>query len=318
MLGAIYGLTSSLAYTAANTCLRAVSHCDPIWVSCVKAIPTVLLVSPWLLVRAHKGERILPPWRVLGAILLAGVFGQLVGNVAFQWSLGIVGLALEVPLSLGAMIVTGPILGRLVLGERITVWAAISIIVLIVAVCVLSLGARGPVDVSSAGAETNGPLLLAAGIAAACLAGFAYAVLGVVIRYGVTGQASLSTTLVAVGLVGVVGLGSLSWARLGPAEMWRTSSADLGMMLLAGVCNAAAFLALTKALQLAPIVYVNAMNATQAAMAFLAGALLFWEPITAPMVVGLVLTIVGLVLMRGRKRPAEPVELLAETPHAAE
>jgi drug/metabolite transporter, DME family len=204
------------------------------------------------------------------------------------------------------------------LGEKITAWAAISIFVLIVAVCLLSLGARGPVEADSRAASAARPLLLAAGIAAACLAGFAYAVLGVVIRYGVTGQASLSTTLVTVGLVGVVGLGAMSVARIGTTGMWHTSSADLGMMLLAGVCNAAAFLALTKALQLAPIVYVNAMNATQAAMAFLAGALLFWEPITTPMVLGLCLTVVGLVLMRGGKRPAEAVELLAETPHAAE
>jgi drug/metabolite transporter, DME family len=304
LYGTLCGLASSLGYTAANICLKAVSHCDPIWVSCVKAVPTVLLVGPWVLARGSKGERIIPPPHVFVAIILAGVFGQLVGNVAFQWSLGIVGLALEVPLTLGAMIVTGPLLGRIVLREPIVPRAALSMLLLIVAVAVLSLGAQSaPVMTHQARVPTHGTLLLAGGIAAACLSGFAYAVLGVVIRYSVREHASLSTTLVTVGLVGIVGLGSLSWVRVGPDEIWATPWQDLEMMLLAGVCNAAAFLTLSKTLQLVPIVYVNALNASQAAMAFLAGALLFWEPITVPMIAGLLLTVVGLVLMRGGRQP---------------
>lgn len=318
VIGTLCGLFSSFAYTAANTCLRAVSHCDPIWVSAVKAVPTVLLVGPWLFVRVHKGERILPPWKTLGAIFLAGVFGQLVGNVAFQWSLGIVGIALEVPLSLGAMIVTGPLLGRIFLGEPITWRSAVSIVVLASAVFVLSLGARGATGTETRVAGEVNVLVLSAGIAAACLSGLAYAVLGVVIRYGVTGHASLSTTLVTVGLVGIYGLGSMSLVRIGLTEMLNTSPNDLAIMLLAGICNAGAFLTLTKALQLTPIVYVNALNATQAAMAFLVGALVFWEPITVSMMVGLGMTMAGLVLMRGGRKVVEPVELLGETPHAAE
>lgn len=306
VFGTLCGLLSAFCYTAANTCLRAATHCDPIWVSAVKAVPTVLLVGPWLLVRLHRGEPVVPPWKTLGAIFLAGLFGQLVGNVAFQWSLGIVGLALEVPLSLGAMIVTGPLLGRIFLGESITIRAAVSILVLGGAVCVLFLGARESVETETSAASETNVLLVAGGIAAACLSGVAYAVLGVVIRYGVTGHASLSTTLVTVGFVGVVGLGSLSLARIGLAEMLATPWPDLAIMILAGICNAAAFLTLTKALQLTPIVYVNALNATQAAMAFLVGALVFWEPITASMIVGLGLTVLGLVLMRGKRNANEP------------
>lgn len=239
--------------------------------------------------------------------------------MAFQWSLGIVGISLEVPLSLGAMIVTGPLLGRVFLGEPITVRSAVSIVVLASAVFVLFLGARSTAEPVAAGPASEANVLyLTAGIVAACLSGFAYAVLGVVIRHSVTGHASLSTTLVTVGVVGVVGLGSMSLARIGPMEMLGTPTSDLAMMILAGICNAAAFLTLTKALQLTPIIYVNALNATQAAMAFLVGALVFWEPITVSMIVGLGLTMAGLVLMRGRKKPAEPVELLGETPHAAE
>lgn len=323
IFGTLCGLASALCYTAANTCLRAVSHCDPIWVSAFKALPTVLLVGPWLFVRGWRQERIFPPWKTFGLIVFAGVVGQLLGNVSFQWSLGIVGMALVVPSSLGAMIVTGPLLGRVFLGEPITVRAAVSIIILASAVFVLFLGASRSAESQAAPAIASQPsvFLVSAGIAAACLSGFAYTVLGVVIRYGVTGHASLSITLVTVGLVGVIGLGGLSLARIGPAEMLATAWPDLAIMLLAGICNAAAFLTLTKSLQLSPIVYAGALNATQAAMAIAVGALVFWEPVTVSMMVGLGLTIFGLVLMRGgrkRKEPVDPVDLMGETPHAAE
>ena len=47
---------------------------------------------------------------------------------------------------------------------------------------------------------------VAAGVAAACVSGVAYALLGVVIRSVVTERISLSMTMVTVTLTGVVGL----------------------------------------------------------------------------------------------------------------
>jgi len=305
VLGTAYGMVSAVAYTAANTCLRAVADCDPVWVSAVKAFPIVILVVPWLIVQRSRGERILPSARVLTALVLASILGQLGGNVLFQWSLGVVGIALAVPLCLGMIILAGAILGRIFLGEPLTFRIVLSVATLIAAISVLSLGA-GEAHESIVSGQTGlgghpNWLVLIAGVGAAALSGAAYSVLGVVIRYGVTGRASIATTMATVGLVGAFALGGLSFWRIGLDGMHDTGCQDLAMMILAGVLNAFAFLTLTKALQLATVVYVNALNATQATMAALVGILFFHEALSGELAVGVVLTIVGLILMKQRQ-----------------
>src|SRR6185436_19185757 len=109
-----------------------------------------------------------------------------------------------------------------------------------------------------------------------------------------------------VSIVGMVTLGSLSLRRIGLAGMLATSPGDLGLMLLAGVCNAAAFVTLTKSLQLTSMVFANALNATQATMAAVMGVLLFQEPLSPWLLIGVGLTIGGLLLMRKRRPPSEP------------
>ncbi len=304
-MGTAYGLVSALGYTAANTCLRAVADCDPIWVSAVKSFPIVVLVGPWLIAQYSRGERILPPARVLGALVLASILGQLAGNVLFQWSLGVIGIALAVPLTLGTIILSGAILGRVFLNEPLTSRILLSVVTLIAAISILSLGA-GEAHQSIISGQTGlerlpSWLVLTAGVGAAALSGAAYSVLGVVIRYGVTGRASITTTMVTVGLVGTLVLGGLSHWRIGIDGMRGTEQQDLAMMLLAGVLNAFAFLTLTKALQLTTVVYVNALNATQATMAAVVGIVLFSEAPSGELTLGVVLTIVGLVLMKQRR-----------------
>ncbi|NLF67435.1 MAG: DMT family transporter [Candidatus Anammoximicrobium sp.] len=314
VLGTLYGLFSAVGYTAANACLRAVSDCDPIWVSAVKAFPTLVMAGPWVAVQAWRGRRIWPGWRVLGLLAMGALVAQVIGNVIFQWSLGVVGLALAVPLTLGTMILGGALLGRTLLHEPLTLRMAAAVVTLIAAVTALSLGA-GDAHRSVAGPglpATNAWWQVALGVAGAMLAGLSYSILGVVIRYGVKGRASLSITLLTVSTLGVISLGGWSVQRVGWRGMWDTPLAELGMMVLAGIFNAVAFLALTKALQLVNLVYVHALNATQATMAALAGVLIFHEAPSPELAFGVLLTIVGLLLMKqrtraARRRPLPPV-----------
>jgi drug/metabolite transporter (DMT)-like permease len=147
---------------------------------------------------------------------------------------------------------------------------------------------------------------VAAGVGAAWLSGVAYALLGVVIRYAVKDALSIPLTLVSVTLTGVIALGTLAWLRIGVAGMLATAPADFWMMMLAGLFNAVAFLALTKSLQLIPLIYVNALNATQATMAALAGVLIFAERSSPALWFGVALTAAGLVMMQRKSthRPA--------------
>ena len=300
VFGTLCGLFSATVYTAANVFLRSVSHCDPIWVSAVKALPTALFMAPWLVWNRRRGIGTFPSWPIFAAIAAGGLLGQVGGNVSFQWALGQIGVALTVPLTLGGMIVAASLLGRFALHEPIPVRSAVAIIILLAAICVLSLGAKEARQ--SVAAVAGNPWQLAAGVGAACFSGLAYSVLNVVIRYAVQRGASLPAMLFTVSIVGMLSLGSLSLGQIGLAGMGATTSVDLGMMLLGGVCNAVAFVALTKSLQLTSVVYVNALNATQATLAAAAGIVFFHEAASQSLVLGVGLTIAGLLFMRQRKK----------------
>ncbi len=305
VFGTLCGLCSAVGYTAANICLRAVSQYDPVWVSAVKAFPTIVLFGPWWFVAWRKGRSPFPGMRVILALAAAAVIGQLFGNVVFQWSLGIVGIALVVPLTLGAMIVSGALMGRVFLREAVTMRMAVSSLVLIGAICVLSLGAgNASHHVVAAGISVTF-WLVAAGVGAACIAGVSYALLGVVIRHSVTGKMHIAMSLVIVTLVGVLSLGPFAFWQVGWHGMLATPPGAFAIMLLAGFFNAIAFLALTKALQLIPIVYVNGLNATQATMAAVAGILLFHEPPSVALWIGVGLTVIGLLMMQQRRSASD-------------
>ncbi len=300
-VGVACGVLSAVGYTAANTCLRAVTHCDPVWVSTVKAFPTLALFGPWLLVLKVRGERIFPSWRVLASLAAAALLAHVGGNVLFQWSLGVIGLALAVPITLGAMILGGATLGRLFLHEGITSRAVVANALLLAAICILSLGA-GQTQ-RAVPTATVGVAAAWVGVLAAFFCGTAYATLGVVIRYSVSGEARISTTIVYVSAVGLLALSLLTEVRIGVEGMLATAPRDLAAMAMAGVFNAVAFLSLTKALQLTSVMMVNALNASQTAMALAAGVVLFEEPLTQTLAVGVFLTILGLLLMSRRGKP---------------
>jgi drug/metabolite transporter (DMT)-like permease len=300
VFGTVCGLVSAFVYTCANAFLRAVNDCDPVWVSAVKAIPTVVAMAPLMGLMARRGQRVFPSPRTLAAIAGGGLIGQLGGNVSFQWALGEIGVALAVPLCLGGMILTAAVFGRIFLGEPVTPRAAWALAVLLAAICILSLGAEeARHSVTRAGAT---PWRQALGVGAGCLSGMCYATLNVILRYCITRGAPLPTTLGTVAVMGVLSLTSLAWLRIGTAGMLATEPIDLLLMLAAGICNTVAFVALTKSLQLTSVVYVNALNATQATLAALAGVLIFQEALSPWLATGVALTIAGLLLLRRAHR----------------
>jgi drug/metabolite transporter (DMT)-like permease len=244
------------------------------------------------------GPQGIPSVRVLAALVASAVFGQVAGNVANQWSLSVVGLALNVPLTFGALIIWGATLGWCWLGERVTPRTAMAMLVLLAAVPVFRGGADDAYrTVAGPSGSRGGPLLLTLGVAAACLSGVAYATQAAVIRRVVQGLVPLPHTLLVFSGTGVVGLGLFSLAEIGPEGIAGTTSTDLAVMFAAGAFNAAGFFALGKSLQYVPVARVNLLNASQTAMAALAGAILFGESFTWPVLAGILLTIAGLVLM---------------------
>lgn len=305
VFGTICGLVSAVVYTCANAFLRAVSDCDPVWVSAIKAIPTVFAMAPVMGLMSSRGQRIFPSAGMLAAIAAGGLVGQVGGNVSFQWALGEIGVALAVPLCLGGMILTSAVFGRIFLGEPVTPWAAFALALLMVAIFILSLGADEARESVTRVSAT--PWRQALGVGAGCLSGMCYATLNVILRRSILGGAPLPTTLGTVSVMGVLSLTLIAWLRIGTPGMLATTPADFLLMLGAGICNTVAFVALTKSLQLTNVVYVNALNATQATLAALAGVLIFQEALSPWLATGVGLTIAGLlVLMRAHRAMAQP------------
>ncbi len=320
------GLASAVLYTMTNIALRRCVDVDPYLVSAVKAGPTVVLLAPlvgWRVVKRHaesphgKTEpRQSVPRRRLAQFVLAAFLAQFFGNAAFQKALQHIGLAASVPITLGTLIVGGAVLGAVLLGEAVGRRKAVAMVTLIAAVVVLSL----PHDVETGrGGAPAGDAIEAADRQAAAderaveivigslwasISGFAYGFFGVTMRQTLRAGSASTHLMLISGLIGTITLWSFSWVSLGAAQIAATPAASWWTMIAAGVLNFSAFVAITTALKLLPVVAVNLINASQVAMASLAGVLLFREPVTLQLVLGILLTFAGLMILARRTRAA--------------
>ncbi len=298
VVGAVCGVIAAALYTMANIALRQCVGVDPFLVSAVKAAPTVILLAPLLAWMSATNKTIATSYRMLPRFVFASLLGQVVGNGAFQIALGIIGLAASVPITLGVLIVGGAILGRFMLKEPVTVRTMVAMFTLIGAVIVLCLPGATVAPV-----ESNLPVWV--GALAAAASGAAYAFFGVSMRQTLTSGMSATVTMFVSGTVGTIVLWGITTLRDVSLDH---SLAQWGVMVAAGVFNFTAFAALSRSLKSLPVVAVNLINASQVAMAAVAGVILFAEPVTAPLVFGILLTFAGLGILANRRNHQKPAE----------
>jgi drug/metabolite transporter (DMT)-like permease len=267
--------------------------------------------------------------------MVLGVITQL-GGSSYQWSLSVVGLAIGNPLQMGVMLAAAALLGWFVLGERVS-WRGLTAIVLITAsVLLLSLGAEAahealraaqpaealpvsPARESAAGVQSTGgedtpklelqpdgsvpaagvgAVLVLLGVGAACFSGVAFAILTVGMRKTATENTAPEAIVFFINVMGIAFLGPWALARLGLDGVLATDPRDLAVMLATGACNLLAFLLVAKALQLTTVVRVNVINnALTTALTVAAGIAIFAEPSNRELVLGILLTLVGVVLI---------------------
>lgn len=288
-----------------NICMRQLTllQCDPCWAIFGRESVTAILVGGWLAYQVLRGRAALPSGRALILLLLVALLVEAVGNVCNQWALGIVGLAVTIPTIFGTMITSGAIIGRFWLGESVSLRSVAAIGVLLLALVLLGLAAKAATDAAGSRATTASVLVMA--VVVAGLAGTIFALLTATIRHAVTGTVAPGVVAFLVPLMGVVSLGPISVARLGLPVLTHTSAEQFLVMAAAGVFNLIGFLAIIFGLQRTTVVYANVVNASQVAMAALAGVLLFHEAPNLWLVLGVGLTILGIV---GIDRPPEAME----------
>jgi drug/metabolite transporter (DMT)-like permease len=268
------------------------------WVTCVKEIVTVAVIGPFLLVQAFRGRRLILAPPVILSLVATGLGVQLLGNLSIQWAYGVVGIAITISAIFGVMLTASAMMGVVFLGERVSARSTAAIGLLIGAIALLSLGAE-EVSQAISGVEDTaaGSLKTLLGVGAACLGGGMFAVLSIVVRRTASAGVPVTTIVFVVTGMGVVSMGSMSLWRLGWSRLAATPLEQLVWMLAAGTFNLIAFLAITKGLQFTTVVRANVLNASQVALGAIAGIIMFQEPLTRWLIVGVALTVVGMLLI---------------------
>ncbi len=305
MLGTVCCIFSALGYTAVNICLRFLTvNCDQVLIVCIKELVAVVIVGPWLVWGVFSRRVAVPSAKMLTVLVVMGLLTQLGANLPVLWAMSIIGLAITIPVCMGVNLIASALIARAVLGEQVSRKSAAAIGFLVGSIAILGMGAnQANVSMAATTGAASGTLWVVAGVVAAGIGGCIYALLAVVIRRSVTGGVSLATVVFITTAMGVVSLGPLSlWNA--DAGLLSTPPRDLSVMLLAGSLNLVSFLAVVKGLQLTTVAHANVLGASQVAMAVVAGTVLFAEPPNPWLIVGVSLTIVGMILIEGKVEEA--------------
>lgn len=321
-LGIVCGFTSAVLYTLANISLRESVAADPLVVTAMKALPTVFFLTPFLMIVKLRGHPVARGSHLIPRFIFVCLLGQVGGNGSFQIALGAIGLATTVPLTLGSLLIGSAIAGRWMLGETVQRRTAVAMAVLILAVVTLSQAgspaeeadrsSTAVLSPTAAVITAEDPVLDAdadklfsprvLGASCAVFSGLCFAVFTATIRLNMQQGMQAASAMWISGVVGSVALfGLVAW-RGGLAELSELTPALWWSMGSAGVFNFLAFLAITTAMKILPIVAVHLLNASQVAMAAAAGVVLFDESVTASLLVGITLTMLGLMVLA--RRPA--------------
>jgi drug/metabolite transporter (DMT)-like permease len=337
LLGVFFCLLAAIFYTGSNVSLRylAGAQVSPVAVIFVKELVAVLALGPVLIYQFLVGRKVFVSLRVVVVLVLIGLAVQLLANLGQQWALGIIGLAVTSPAIFAAMLGSSALLGFVLLGERVSWQGLLAVLLVILAIVSLSHSVHGtkkvagssespfhsekaPHEAATSSSKTSGSLpqeqhaaggllqsplrshppgitLLA--IAVCCGAGVIYSLLGIAIRWARLQGATVESTVFLITLMGVVGLGPLLVAQV----PWEATALDnphmLFWMVLSGIGNLLGFAAITKGYQMTRVLYANMSNATQVAFGAVAGVVLFGEVINVWLLLGVTLTLAGVLLM---------------------
>lgn len=297
----VLGLMAAATYSVANLALRGLSRPDggvgwDMWVAGTKAFPTFFVAIVLLAIRRYRGQTSFAAWSFVWPIALAAFFNQLGGNFAFQMSLSKIGLAISVPICFASIICSGAIVGRYVLGDQVSVRTGISMGLMVASIVFLSTAARNRATVVPTAADWG----TATGVALAVISGLAYGITGVYIRKAVRSQMPVAATLFLFSAAGFLMLCPLSLCLLPPKTIAGTTPAEWATIAIAGIFNALGFYAITHAMRHLTISRANVINASQNALCAVGAVMIFGESLSTFGLVGIGLTIAGLLTLDRR------------------
>jgi DME family drug/metabolite transporter len=295
VLGALLCLAAAALYALTNICMRRLSETfNYPWAVFLKESVAVSLVGPWLVWGLLRGKIRLPDRTAAIWLFGAGLATQIIGNLLQFYALSTAGLVVTVPCTLGANLITAAIQGRLLLGERVAPRSIVAMGVVLGAVVLLTWSSSAHFVAKHVSLDHPEALL---GAAAACIAGFVFAHLGIAVRKAGACQTSTSVIVVVTTGLGVLSIGPWSYFRCGIEPLLEIPPEALAIVLTAGIFNMIAFASIVTGFQLTSLLHANVTGASQTAFAAIAGILLFAEPFRAATAIGVAAMIAGLLLV---------------------
>lgn len=303
--GVALGIIAAIAYSLANLALRHLADSTStggrgwdLWVTAMKTVPTGVVAWILVLKRLIQKQPAFPPLRLLPMLVVAALVMQFGGNLCFQISLSYLGLGITVPLVFASILCVGAVMGRVFLGDPLTLPVVTAMGIMIVAIVLLSVGTM-PDSTAPTAHAGSGQILI--GICIATISGCSYGAVGVLIRKFVRTVLTVESMLIVFSTAGGILLAAAAIKMSGWQAIQNSSVQAWPMLLAAGTTNAIAFFAVAHALRVMDVNRMNVINASQNAMCAVGAVVLFQEQLSALAIFGTALTIAGLITL-GWKR----------------
>lgn len=317
---------SALCFALSNLFLRHLInyHLDNNWTLFFKEFTGVLVLAPWILFCfIQKRYRFLSV-RLLSCVILAAIICELIAAKLHLWCYSTIGLAISVPVIQSASVIGSLLLGFFVLRDVVSRKKIVASIILINAIITMALGAQAvPIDQD---AKTS--LMFLAGILAAIVAGIAYTIEFVLLRYAciqywrpmrgsgrknlkaesqhgidagkpAAGEKKPLPLLLVVFIflfVGTLIFGADIYLKYDIEGFWDAPADCWTWVLLAGLFNVIAFILQIQGLRLTSVSQVTFIGVSQVIFLSLSGFFFFGESLNGFLILGLLLTSLGVYM----------------------
>lgn len=332
--GAIFSFLSTFCYAASNTTMRFLTdyNLDSDWILFYKELIGLFILVPWLFLRFFQGRFRFISKRLIFYVFFAAILCQLVGAHLQVLGYAVIGLVIAVPLIQSSTLLGVAILGRSFLGDPLSRRRKIAMVILIAAVMLLSIGKELTLE-SGAGtmvSQNAGFFLLVA--AGTVVAGISFSIYIIILRSVIrkywhednsawlsfqfsqwvgfdfqacpreTGKHCYApfpvTLMMSVVLgVGIMIFGScLFWKHNGITGFYHVPLWAWGVIPISGICNMVGFFFQIQGLRMTTAVQASLIAVSQILVLSLIGCVFFKETINLLVLLGLALTVYGVVM----------------------
>jgi len=273
----------------------------------LRATPTLVFAAAVGWGARRRNPQALSPlsdWRALAALIGYGLLTFVIGGPLYFGALREGGVVVASPIT-GTQVLWGALIAALFLREPFTWRMAAGMLVSVSGIALLSLGKSG-------GLELSQGWWLA--IPAAAGAALCWSLSGVLIAYTMRRGVDRFQALSIAVLVGLVGVNACLLVG-GDLGAYAATRSELALSVFtAGLFGTVALVSMTSALAFTSVASANAINSLQVGLAPLMAWLFVGEGMNAPMSVGILLIMVGVVVVQRARLACE--EAAAEEPQA--